>query len=78
MTGTPHNTFAKDLLGTLLQPLVKVEIDLEAITDRSTLEIHFIPAETPDDPTLKLVRKCTAQGAAFEAFQSPICSDLQS
>jgi hypothetical protein len=73
MTGSPHNTFAKDLLGTLLQPLGKVEFDLEAITDRSTLEIHFIPAETsPDDPTLKLVRKCAAQGAAFEAFQSPI------
>jgi hypothetical protein len=73
MTGTPHNTFAKDLLGTLLQPLDKVEIDLEAITDQSTLKVHFIPAETsPDDQTLKLVRKCAAQGAAFEAFQSPI------
>jgi hypothetical protein len=73
MTETAHNTFAKDLLGTLLQPLGKVEIDLEAITDRSTLEVHFIPTETsPDDPTLKLVRKCAAQGAAFEAFQSPI------
>jgi hypothetical protein len=73
MTETAHNTFAKDLLGTLLQPLGKVEIDLEAITDRSTLEVHFIPAETaPDDPILKLVRKCAAHGAAFEAFQSPI------
>jgi hypothetical protein len=73
MTGTPHNTFAKDFLGTLLQPLDKVEIDLEAITDRSTLEVHFIPTETaPDDQTLKLVRKCAAQGAAFEAFQSPV------
>jgi hypothetical protein len=70
MTETAHNTFAKDLLGTLLQPFGKVEIDLEAITDRSTLEVHFIPAETaPDDQTLKLVRKCTAHGAAFEAFQ---------
>jgi hypothetical protein len=28
MTETPHKTFAKDLLGTLLQPLGKVEIDL--------------------------------------------------
>jgi hypothetical protein len=73
MTETAHNTFAKDLLGTLLQPLGKVEIDLEAITDRSTLEVHFIPTETaPDDQTLKLVRKCAAQGAAFEAFQSPV------
>jgi Putative restriction endonuclease len=77
MTETAHNTFAKDLLGTLLQPLGKVEIDLEAITDRSTLEVHFIPTETaPDDQTLKLVRKCAAQGAAFEAFQSPI-DDLE-
>jgi hypothetical protein len=73
MTGTPHNTFAKDLLGTMLQPLGQVEIDLEVITDRSTLEVHFIPTETaPDDQTLKLVRKCAAHGAAFEAFQSPV------
>jgi hypothetical protein len=61
MTGSPPNTFAKDLLGTLLQPLKTVEINRVVITDPSTVEVHFIPAETfSDDPNLEIVERCAA------------------
>ncbi len=71
MSGTPHNTFAKDLLGTLLQPLGKVEIDLETITDRSTLEVHFIPQRQPLTTKPKASRKCVLRVPPLKHFNHP-------
>jgi hypothetical protein len=61
MTGSPNNALAKDLLGSLLQPLNAVEINRVVITDPSKIEVHFIPTEKSlSDPNLEIVESCPA------------------
>jgi hypothetical protein len=65
MTALQNNTFAKDLLGNLLQPLNTVEINRVVITDPSTVEVHFIPTEKPpNNPNLELVESFVAPASA--------------
>jgi hypothetical protein len=76
MTKFPHDQFAKDLFEVLLSPFGTVETDRNITSEVRAIDIYFTPFEaTPHSPTLGLLLKCAATGAAFEAFRSPVQDD---
>jgi hypothetical protein len=76
MTKFPHDQFAKDLFEVLLSPFGTVETDRTVISEVREIDIYFTPQNIPaDTPTLELLLKCAATGAAFEAFRCPVQDD---
>ena len=73
MTRFKHDEFAKDLFRTILELFGEVEIERLVRGESRWIDVFFTPSKVvPKDPTLALLWKCAAQGAAFEPFRSPV------
>jgi hypothetical protein len=73
MTRFKHDQFAKDLFSTIFEPFGNVKTDRIVQSETRRIDVFFTPTNpVPEDVSLSLLWKCAAQGAAFEAFRSPV------
>lgn len=76
MSQFPHDQFAKDLLESLLSPFGKVETDRKISGEVREIDVCFFPhSEVSNLPSLGLLSKLAATGAAFEPFRNPVSAD---
>jgi Domain of unknown function (DUF4351) len=73
MSQFPHDQFAKDLLESLLSPFGKVETDRKISSEVREIDVCFFPySEVVNLPSLGLLSRLAATGAAFEPFRNPV------
>lgn len=76
MSQFPHDQFAKDLLESLLSPFGKVETDRKISGEVREIDVCFFPhPEVSNLPSLGLLSKLAATGAAFEPFRNPVSAN---